>query len=98
MKKFEEKLNKKIPVVVLFQHSGEQNETGVNELAEKLGAKYGERIHIMSMDCSHNGEFKARYKFKEYPTWIVFKEGQELMRLSGHKSEAELVDMIERAF
>ena len=97
MKTLVEKLKEKIPTLVVFQHAGEQDEDDVKNLIEELRSKYGERAAIISVDTSHNGQYKEWYKLREYPTYILFKEGQELMRESGKKTQAALEDMIERA-
>ncbi|MDE6073242.1 MAG: thioredoxin family protein [Muribaculaceae bacterium] len=52
---------------------------------------------MITYDTTHNGQLKVDYKIKEYPTWILYKEGQELMRESGRKTVAQLEDMIVRA-
>ncbi len=97
MKKYEEVIAASVPTLVVFQHAGIHNSVDVKYLTEELQAKYGDKLQIMRMDCSYNGKWKARYGFKDYPTWIIFKEGQELMRESGEKSIANLSDMVERA-
>lgn len=97
MKYFGEIIKESKPTLVVIQHAGNQNAVDVKYLTESLRAKYGDKANIVRVDGSFNGHLKLRYKLKEYPTWILFKEGQELMRESGHKKEADLIDMINRA-
>ena len=97
MKSLVEKIKESIPTLVVFQHVGEQDAVEVKHLLDDLRAKYGERAAIISVDASYNGHYKMYYKLNEYPTYILFKEGQELMRESGKKSQAELEDMIDRS-
>lgn len=97
MKSLTEKIRETVPTLVVFQHAGNQDAVEVKYLVKELTAKYGDRVKIVRVDSSYDGEIKMRYKLEEYPTWILFKEGQELMRESGRKSQAELEDMIQRA-
>lgn len=97
MKKFEEKIRASIPTVVVFQHAGNQDAVEVKYLLQKLKAEFGDRVNIERVDASYNGEYKVRYKLQEYPTYILFKEGDELMRESGKKKLSQLEDMIKTA-
>ncbi len=96
MKTFEEKIKETIPTLVVFQHHGSQDAVAVKYLTDTLRVKYSGKANIMRADDPH-GKLKVSYRLNEYPTWIVFKEGQELMRESGHKTESQLSEMIERA-
>ncbi|MDE6049076.1 MAG: thioredoxin family protein [Paramuribaculum sp.] len=95
MKSLVEKIREKMPTLVVFQHTGNQDAADV--LIKELEDKYGERVSIVRVDASHNGQYKEEYKLTEYPTYIIYKEGQELMRESGKKTIADLEDMIARA-
>lgn len=97
MKYFEETIKETVPTLVVFQHAGNQNAVDVKYLIKELRGKFGEKANVVSVDGSFNGHLKLRYKLKEYPTWILFKEGQELMRESGHKTESQLEEMIQTA-
>ncbi len=97
MKSLEAKIKGTVPTLVVFQHVNEPDAENVNSLLNELRAQYGERVNIESINASHNGNIKVSYKIKEYPTWILYKEGEELMRESGHKTVAHLTDMIQRA-
>lgn len=97
MKTLRSKIKESVPTLVVFQHAGNQNAVDVKYLINSLRAQFGDRVNIERVDASYNGNIKMEYKLEEYPTWILFKEGQELMRESGHKTEAELADMVQRA-
>lgn len=98
MKSLVEKIKESVPTLVVFQHAGNQDAVEVKYLLQELRAKYGDRVSIVRVDASYNGEYKAHYKLEEYPTFILFKDGQELMRESGRKTLGELEDMLGRAF
>lgn len=97
MKKFEEKIRASIPTVVVFQHAGKQDAVEVKYLLKELKSEFGDSVNIERVDASYNGEYKVRYKLQEYPTYILFKEGDELMRESGKKKLSQLEDMIKTA-
>lgn len=97
MKTFEEKIKASVPTLVVFQHAGNQDAVEVKYLIQDLRAKFGDKANIERVDSSYNGQIKVRYKLEEYPTWILFKEGQELMRESGRKTAGQLEDMLQRA-
>lgn len=96
MKTFEEKIKETVPTLVVFLHHGSQNAVDVKYLTEEVKAKYEGRANVVRADDPH-GKLKVSYRLEEYPTYIVFKEGQELMRESGKKTVAELSEMIERS-
>ncbi|MDE6085741.1 MAG: thioredoxin family protein [Muribaculaceae bacterium] len=97
MKSLERKIMGAEPTLVVFQHADNQDTENVEKLLASLKAQYGDKVNIEHVDATHDGNIKVSYKLHEYPTWIIYRQGEELMRVSGHKSEAELVDMIKRA-
>lgn len=94
MKSLKEKIKESTPTLVVFQHAGNQNAVDVKYLTDKLRSTYQGRADIVRVDCSYDGQMKVRYRLNEYPTWILFKEGQELMRESGDKTFSKLSEMI----
>lgn len=96
MKSFVEKIKESVPTLVVFQHAGNQDAVEVKYLIQELKSKFADRANIERVDASYNGEYKVHYKLEEYPTYILFKEGQELMRESGKKTAAQLEEMIQR--
>lgn len=96
MKKFEEIIKESIPTLIVFQHPGNQDAVAVKYLTETIRAKYNGKANIHRVDDTH-GQLKVKYRLEEYPTWILFKKGEELMRESGNKTESQLEDMLIRA-
>ena len=95
---FEKRVQEGIPSLVVFMHAGSQDAAEIKRLAEALRAQYGERINIMRVDASYDHRLKKQYDIKTYPTWILFKRGEELMRETGHKTVGDLSKMVERGF
>lgn len=98
MKTFESRIKEGIPSLVVFMHAGSQDAAAIKRLAEELRQKYGERINLMRVDASYDQRLKRQYDILRYPTWILFKKGEELMRETGEKTVTELSEMVERAF
>lgn len=83
--------------MLVFEHAGMHDAVAVHYLVKELKEKFGDKAHIIPVDASYNGQYKVDYKLKEYPTYIVYKQGEELMRESGDKTIASLSDMIVRS-
>ncbi|MDE5774560.1 MAG: thioredoxin family protein [Muribaculaceae bacterium] len=97
MKTFESRIAEGIPSLVVFIHAGEQDAVEIKYLAEGVRKEYGDRVNIMRVDASYDHRLKKQYDIKAYPTWILFKRGEELMRETGHKTVDELKDLVARA-
>lgn len=97
MKKIEEVLKETTPSLMVFEHVGRQNSSVVKHLIDDLKKEFGEKLNIIKIDDTFNGKMKMRYHLEDYPSYILFKEGQELMRESGEKSFAKLVEMVKTA-
>ena len=94
----EQRINESVPSLVVFMHAGKHDAVDIKYRAEELRKLYGDRINLMRVDASYDHRLKKQYDIKAYPTWILFKEGEELMRESGDKSVGDLSKMVERAF
>lgn len=97
MTTIKEKVKGHIPTLMVFHHDGNKDAFNTAEVVEELRTKYAGKANIEPYDCTHNGQVKVEYHLHEYPSFVLFKEGQELMRESGKKSIAQLSDMIDRA-
>lgn len=98
MMTFESRIKEGIPSMVVFIHAASQDAVKIKYLAEALRKHFGQRINIMRVDASYDHRLKKEYDILKYPTWILFKDGQELQRETGEKTVQELIDMADRAF
>ncbi|MDE7462248.1 MAG: thioredoxin family protein [Muribaculaceae bacterium] len=98
MKTFESRINEGIPSMAVFMHAGSQDAVEIKYLAEGLRKHFGEKINLLRVDASYDHRLKKQYDILHYPTWILFKDGQELQRETGKKTLSELIDMANRAF
>lgn len=98
MKKIEEVLKESKPTLLVLLHDGKQDSGEVTHLIDEIRDHYSDSINIIKLDTTHDGKMSERYHVTDYPTYILFKEGQELMRESGRKSIGDLDDMVKRAY
>ncbi|MBD5219374.1 MAG: thioredoxin family protein [Bacteroidales bacterium] len=98
MKHLEEIINEKVPTLVAFAHADKAEAEEVKQMVEELRTKYAGKANIVHFDNPFNNRVSQDFRITAYPTYIVFKEGQELMRESGKKTINQLSELIERAF
>lgn len=98
MKTFEEVIKESTPSLVVFIHAGQQNSVDIKYNIAELNKKYGKKINILRVDSSYDQRVAKKYSLSNFPTYVLIKEGEELMRESGTKTVTELSEMIERAF
>lgn len=98
MKNFQEVINEAKPSVALFIREGEQHDADLKKVEEELKEKYAGKVNFLRVDSSYDHIVNKLHNLTTYPTWILFKEGNELMRESGKKTATEISKMIDRAF
>ena len=84
--------------MVVFIHAGQQDAVDIDNNIEEIRKKYGDRINVLRVDSSYDQRVAQNYSLSQFPTYVLVKKGEELMRESGKKTVAELSDMIDRAF
>jgi thioredoxin 1 len=66
---------------------------------EELADEYCTKIKFAKLDIDDNQRLAGRYQIKGIPTFIVFVNGEEKLRLMGHKPKelfvAELSEWLE---
>ncbi|MDE6023266.1 MAG: hypothetical protein K2G13_07165 [Muribaculaceae bacterium] len=67
-----------------------------SHLIDSVKTKYEGKANVVRADDPY-GKLKVKFHLEEYPTYILFKEGEELMRESGVKTEEKLSELIDRA-
>lgn len=65
-------------------------------IVEDLKELYEGRANIIQIEGESHEDLMDEYKVKSFPTWILYKDGQEVWRDSGEKPALELEDMIDR--
>jgi len=59
---------------------------------EGLGEKYGEKLKITKVDASKNRRLCLNLKVFGLPTFLLYKNGKEVERLSGNSLRIEEVE------
>lgn len=65
-------------------------------IVEALKEIYTGRAHIVQIDGDGNPDMAQELGVESYPTWILYKQGEEVWRDSGEKPASELEDMVDR--
>ncbi len=98
MKTFEETIKESTPSLVVFIRRGQQDDTDIAYNIEEIQKKYGDKLNVLRVDSSYDQRVAQIYSLSHFPTYVLIKEGQELMRESGKKTVTQLSEMIDRAF
>ncbi|MBD5202061.1 MAG: thioredoxin family protein [Barnesiella sp.] len=98
MKHLEEIIKSNVPTLVAFAHADKAEAEEVKHLVEELRVKYDGKANIVHFDNPFNNHVSEHFRITAYPTYILFKEGEELMRESGKKTVNQLSELVERAF
>jgi thioredoxin 1 len=59
---------------------------------EGLAEKYGEKVKIMKVDASKNRRLCLNLKIFGLPTFLIYKNGKEVDRLSGNNLKIEEIE------
>lgn len=65
-------------------------------LIDQLRKEVGSKAEIIQVDGDANEDVMSHFHVHSYPTFMLFKDGQECWRDSGEKPVSELKDMIDR--
>ncbi|MCS6960936.1 MAG: thioredoxin [Deltaproteobacteria bacterium] len=95
---FEEKvLNEKtLPVVVDFWAAwcGPCNQ--VAPIYEEVASEYKEKVKFYKMNIEENQYWAARFNVSTIPTFLFFKDGNLVQRISGYRQKSQLVELVEQ--
>lgn len=97
MKTLEKLIRRDEPTLVVFYKRTEGDTDKMKSNVEALRKEFGDKFEVLEYDCTENGQPKEKYRFLEYPTYILFEQGGELMRLSGDTKPGDIIDMVRRA-
>lgn len=91
----EEVLNSPIPVLVDFWASWCIPSQMSKPLLDRLSKEYrNKKIQIKKINVDQNPRVREKYRIYGCPTFIIFNDGQELLRRVGAQSEEQLQEMI----
>jgi thioredoxin len=84
-----------IPVLTHFWAGWSAQCKTMDAYLQDIAAEYDEQIKIIRLDIEVNATFTSQYTVLNIPTLILFKNGQEVQRMSGVASKAALLEKIE---
>jgi thioredoxin 1 len=63
---------------------------------DKLKAELGDKVAIEKVDSDANKALVADFKVDEIPTFLIFKDGKQIMRATGMQTDKALREMLEK--
>ncbi len=70
---------------------------GMMPLLDELKAEMGDRVRIVKIDVDQNTDLAVTMKVMGVPTFMVYKNGQQLWSQAGVLSKHELKKQLEKA-
>ncbi len=90
-----EVVNSPIPVLVDFWASWCLPSQMMAPVLEKLGQEYDRDLRIKKLNVDQNPRIRDKYRIQGCPTFILFKDGVEIIRKVGAQSESQLREIID---
>ncbi len=90
----EEVINSSIPVLVDFWASWCIPSQMMMPVLKKLSEEYDGKAKIKKLNVDQNARMRDKHKILGCPTFILFKDGQEITRVVGAQSEDQLREII----
>lgn len=94
--KLQEALEGQKPVLVEFYADWCPHCQRMMPVIDSLRQETGAKAEIIQVNGDQSPDLMRKYHIDSYPTWIIFKDGEEAWRDSGDKPLSELKDMINR--
>ena len=93
----QEVLKADLPVVVDFWAEWCGPCKVVAPLLEELADEYDGKIKFVKVDTEENFETPSSYGILSLPTLLVFKEGQQIERITGARPKGDLIRYLDKA-
>ena len=83
-----------IPVVADFWAEWCEPCKAMEPSLQEIAGEYNERLKVVKVDIESNPNATSNYTVLTIPTLIIFKNGQEVERISGRQSKEALLEQI----
>lgn len=91
-----EALTQAKPTLIEFFASWCSHCQAMMPIMDQLRAEIGDKANIIQIDIDKYPDLATEYKVRTYPSWFVYKDGQEFWHDAGEKPLSELKDMLDR--
>ena len=93
----QEVLEADLPVLVDFWAEWCSPCKMIAPILEKLAEEYDGKIKFVKVDTEENFETPSSYGILSLPTLLVFKEGQQIERITGARPKGDLIRYLDKA-
>lgn len=87
-----------IPVLANFWAEWSVPARQLQSLLEQLAAEHSQQVKVVNVDIEDNPTVTSTYNVLNIPTLLLFKNGLELVRLSGPQSQESILAAIQPYF
>ncbi len=94
--KLQEAIDGTRPVLVEFYADWCPHCQRMMPVVEQLKTEIGDKAAVFQIDGDKAPDLMRKYHARVYPTWIIFKDGEETWRDSGEKPLSELKDIVDK--
>ena len=84
------------PTLVEFYKPGCSRCAMTMPIVDELKERQEGKANVIQINSAENADLVEKYHVHSYPTWILFRDGQEAWRDGGEKPLSELTDMLHR--
>jgi len=95
MSKFGEIIDVEIPVLLDFYTGFTEESEPMNLVLRDVAAALGDKAKVIKIDVEKNQELAEALRVKNYPTLILYKDGEMKWRQSGTQDANTLIDIIQ---
>jgi len=88
-------LNSKVPAWIDFWAQWCAPCLAAAPVLEELASEYEGKVNFFKVNVDENGSVASKYGVAAIPTMLVFKEGQPVRQVVGHKSKREFKKVLD---